>query len=183
MRQKTLTELENRTKRKLRFAEIHLEEITSRHELGPGGDFEIAHEESCLFHLIGAKDSFLQEIDVAYGLEVPMKRVNEDRLRRELKKRQLKSPALNEIMEREKDGGSWLAMAIEDRNQGMHRFYIPRNVEVVLGADSRISYTNPFTQLPMEIDILEFLRQCLENMEELLQRLRKTLPQEPAGGA
>ena len=73
---------QSRTDSKLRFARVHLEEITSRHELGSGDDFERAHEESFLFHLVGAKDSFLQELNAAYRLELPIKQVKETNLQK-----------------------------------------------------------------------------------------------------
>jgi len=183
LRQITFKGWEGRTKRKLEFAKIHLEELTSHPELGSSSEFEQAHEESFFFHVIGAKDSFLQEINVAYSLGLNIWDVKEYTLMERLKLKQLQSPELNKIIEleeREKernDRGSWLAMAIEERNQGTHRFHIRRYHKVKAGSNSGSTsyYTNPFTQEPMELTILEFLRQCLMNMEDLLNQLRKTL--------
>lgn len=188
MRQKTTKDLEGRTNRKLRFTQIHLNELTSQCEPGSGNVFERAHEESFLFHLVGAKDSFLQEINNAYKLELDIWEVNEDSLQRKLEMKKRRSPELNEIMkleERKKkreNRGSWLSMAIEDRNQGMHRFDIQRFIKKGVGNSRGISshYINPFTQEPMGITIIEFLTLCINKMEELLWRLRKTLPHEPA---
>ncbi len=122
-----VNQFQHRTDLKLRFAGIHLEEITSRHELGSGDDFERAHEESFLFHLIGAKDSFLQELNAAYKLDLPIKQVIETHLQKALKEKTISSPALTTIVRLEEDETSWLAIGIELRHQGMHRSNIPRH--------------------------------------------------------
>lgn len=171
-----VSRFEDRTNRKLRFAEINLEEIASRPELGSADDFERAHEESFLFHLLGAKDSFLQEINAAYELGLPIRKVREETLKNALKKKELKSPALARIIELKEDKNSRLAIAIELRNHGTHRSHIPRHFVRGSGQDKNYFY-NPLTGERIEADIQRYLRRCLANMTELLQQLRATLPQ------
>lgn len=177
-----VSQFQARTGSKLRFARIHLEEITSRHEIGSGDDFERAHEESFLFHLIGAKDSFLQEVNAAYKLELPIKQVKETNLQKALKEKTISSPALTTIVELEKEKNSWLALAIELRHQGTHRSNIPRHFYKGGEYNGKVFFTNLLTAQQMETDIPEFLRQSLNNMAELLQQLRPTLPQELTDG-
>lgn len=55
-------------------------------------------------------------------------------------------------------------------------------IEVLIDGDKyKVLFTNMLTGQPIETDIPEFLKQCLKNMENLLQELRPTLPQESAG--
>lgn len=176
-----VNQFQPRTDSKLRFARIHLEEITSRHELGSGDDFERAHEESFLFHLIGAKDSFLQEVNAVYKL-LPIKQVREATLQKKLEEKALESPALTRIVALKNEKTSWLALAIELRDHGTHRSNIPRHFYRGGEYNSKVFFTNLLTGQEMETDIPGFLRQCLNNMAELLQQLRATLPQEPTGG-
>lgn len=182
---------QSRTDSKLRFARVHLEEITSRHELGSGDDFERAHEESFLFHLVGAKDAFLQEINVAYKLELPFHKVKEHELRKVLKAKALESLALDEIERLEEklevDKAGWLAIAIELRNHGTHRSNIPRILhgstrkEKVCENKAKVFLINPLTEQPIETDIPVLLQEYLANMEDLIQEQRPTLPQESEG--
>jgi len=174
------SEFQHRTDSKLRFARIHLDEITSRYELGSGDDFERAHEESFLFHLVGAKDSFLQELNAVYKLELPIKQVKETKLQGALGKKTLNCPALKKIVELEKDKTGWLALAIELRDHGTHRSHIPRHFYRGGEYNGKVFFTNLVTGQQMEADISEFFGKCLKNMAELLQQLRATLPQEPA---
>lgn len=58
MDEKRLENLRARTDAKLRFAEVHLKELLALPRLS-GDDFDRAHQESYLYHLIGAKDAFL----------------------------------------------------------------------------------------------------------------------------
>jgi hypothetical protein len=171
-----VSQFQPRTDLKLKFASVHLEEITSRHELGSGDAFERAHEESFLFHLIGAKDSFLQELNAAYKLGLRIKQVKETSLQKALKKKRLSCSALDTIVKLKKDKTSWLAIAIELRHQGTHRSNIPKHFYIGGEYNGKVFFTNPLTAQQMETDIPGFFRQCLNNMEELLQQLRDTLP-------
>jgi len=167
---------QSRTDAKSIYARINLQEITSRPERGSADDFERAHEESCLFHIVGTKDAFLQEINEAYKLGVPVRRVNEETLSRKLKQQGFVSPALAEIKGLESNEDSWLAIAIELRNHGTHRSHIPRKFDVGGEENGRVVFQNPLTGTYMEETISEFLTTCLHNMTALLQKLRATLP-------
>ncbi|MGH9790823.1 MAG: hypothetical protein ACRD5W_06395 [Candidatus Acidiferrales bacterium] len=91
---------ESRTTQKLEFASFYLE---LRRACKEGVTMEArAHEESFLFHLIGAKDSFLQEINHALDLGVEEHRVDERRLRKAMDSAGKPSPALDKIESLEK---------------------------------------------------------------------------------
>ena len=64
--EEALKPLRVRVDSKLRFAEIHLEELRELEAKTPlgGSDFDRAHQESFLFHLFSAKDAFLIELNI-----------------------------------------------------------------------------------------------------------------------
>ena len=108
--------------------------------------------------------------------------MKEAKLQKALKEKSISSSALSAIVKLEKDRTSWLALAIELRHQGTHRSNIPRHFYRGGEYNGRVFFTNLLTAQQMETDIPEFLRLSLNNMAELLQQLRPTLPQEPTGG-
>ena len=89
--------IEERADSKLRFADLHLDEILESDSRGTGDDFEISHEESCLFHIVGAKDAFLQEINESYDLGVELCNVKEGSIRKALKARSLNCEAFTRL--------------------------------------------------------------------------------------
>ena len=177
--------LQARTTSKLEYARIHLEEITSREKHVSADNFERAHEESFLFHLIGAKDSFLQEINAAYELGLPFKDVKENTLQSKLEAKEVESPALKEIVrleaKSEVDKADWLAVAIELRNQGTHRFHMRRHFYKGGKHHDKVFLANPLTGEQIETDIPLLLQEYLSKMEALLQNQRPTLLQESQG--
>lgn len=163
----------DRTTQKLEFAKLYLNERKNCDDSGLIS--ERAHKESFLFHLVGAKDSFLQEINYALTLGLPEHRVTEENLRTTLNKRGKNCQALDEIETLENDGGSWMNLATWFRNQGTHRANIRRLFRRG-GEKESVSFTNPYTGQPMNQTITEFLSDCFEKMVELIPRLRATLP-------
>src|SRR5688572_27131540 len=108
MDQKKLKSLQERTESKLRFAAILLEELQKIGHPG-GSDFDRAHEESFLYHLLGAKDAFLQELNVYYGCNLETKRVRSEALAQAFERRKLNSQELDELAKLERPGdGNWL---------------------------------------------------------------------------
>jgi len=165
------TPSQSRTDSKLEYAELHLEEIETR--LDKGGSesdaFEIAHEESFLFHLMGAKDAFLHEINDALGKPLPMKDVREMTLEDELEAKGATSPALTELRKLQFDPSSWLAFATECRNHGTHRHRVPRNYYD--GVARRVEIRHPVSGQVMG-EVPAILRSWLDEMQALILRLR-----------
>jgi hypothetical protein len=69
---KTAKSLQARTDAKLRYAKIHLDELAAL-PIRNGGDFDRAHQESFLFHLFGARDAFLAELNHYYAIAVHLR--------------------------------------------------------------------------------------------------------------
>ncbi len=163
----------DRTTQKLQFSRLYLDE---RLKCKNSGSIpERAHEESFLYHLIGAKDSLLQEINYALGLEVPEHLVKERTLRAALDQSGRSCKALDEIETLKNTESNWMNLAIRFRNQGTHRTDIPRGF--YRGADKEAVFLiDPYTKKAMGQTITEFLSDCFEKMVELIPRLRATLP-------
>ena len=169
------SKFESRTDAKLRYARLHLDEILSRNSLWLAEEFDRAHQESVLFHVVGAKDSFLQEINEAHKPSLLPHRVSEANLRRSLRKRGLQSQALESLLQLEGDTHSWLAVAIELRNQGTHRFSITRKYYMGGEFDGQVFFMDSRTGERVEMNIRSFLTDCIEKMTLLVRELRATL--------
>ena len=99
--------LVKRTDAKLRYARLHLDELRIYSDDGGGGDWEKAHEESVLFHLVGAKDAFLQEINSMHRLGLDLMKVNEKSLTKSLKQSEGNSASLVSLEGLATNPGSW----------------------------------------------------------------------------
>ena len=163
----------DRTTQKLQFSRLYLDERLKCENRGSIP--ERAHEESFLYHLIGVKDSFLQEVNYALALEVPEHLVKEKSLRAVLKRTGQPCQALDEIETLRGEKGSWMNLAIWFRNLGTHQTHIPRGFHRG-GTREAVFLTNPYTREEMPQTITEFLADCFDKMVELIPRLRATLP-------
>ena len=163
---------EDRTESKLRFAELHLKELIDSDSRGSGDDFEIAHEESCLFHIVGAKDAFLQELNNAYNLELAPRDVIEANIKKALEKKKIVSKSFNKLNELMQDDTSWLYKIIEYRNIGTHRYRIPR--EFFIGKIRKVSFIDPLVIKggPLNQDIPQYLKSSIEKMRKPIKQLR-----------
>ncbi len=74
MKMKKYSPLKEFTDSKLRYAQIYLDELKNS-EIS-GSDSEKAHQESFLFHLNGAVDAFLAEINEIYDLGIKAKNLS-----------------------------------------------------------------------------------------------------------
>ena len=167
---------QDRTDAKLRYARLHLNEILHYASPTRGEDFELAHVESLLFHVVGAKDSLLQEINDAYGRLLQPHKVNEESLKRTLTKRNTRCEALDKLLELESDDESWLAQTIELRNQGTHRCHIARSIYLGGEEDGQRYFINPRTSQEIRADEGLFLADCIDDMTLLVRDLRLMLP-------
>src|SRR5438067_206105 len=78
--------LQERTDAKLRYARVHLEELQMQ---GPpdGGDFDKAHQESFLFHLLATRDALIAELNHYYAAGLPPDALSLGKIREVLKMR------------------------------------------------------------------------------------------------
>lgn len=168
---------QDRTDSKLRFANLLLNELLTSGHLGSGDDYEISYEESCLYHIIGAKDAFLQELNLAYNLNLSLKLVSERNIQNKLKDRSGNYESFNVLKNLEDDSESWLAMIIEYRNHGTHRDRIPRSIYVKMNISRESSFNFPpiADGKPLDQNIPDYLKSSIENMRDLIQELRELI--------
>lgn len=176
-------DLVDRTDAKLRYARLHLDELRPYERLGSLDDWERAHTESVLFHLVGAKDAFLQEINYAYELGLRPSGVNENILAVKLHERGQHSEALRRITELRDDGKSWYSLMLALRNQGAHRNHINRLAEVGVGSARDMPRTSHFKD-PRNNKVIDqgavaTLQKFYDSLELLLSELRPLLPRLP----
>lgn len=169
------SDFRGRTRTKLEYAKIHLDEIRDH----PRQDaFARAHQESVLFHVVGAKDSFLQEINDAYQLPLEPDQVNERNLGRELENKEIQCQAFSRLLELKKEATSRLAQTIELRHQGTHRFHISRGFHQGDEFDGEVFFVDPRTRQEIHVPIVQFLEECIQEMTQLIEDLRDTLERE-----
>lgn len=117
--------LRSRTDSKLKYALIHLDLLRERGGSG-GADFDRAIEESILFHLLGAKEAFLIELNAYYSCGVSAETITPGRLRKILDLRGDNSTELAELYKQENEPDSWLAHAKQMRDHSTHVSSVPR---------------------------------------------------------
>lgn len=163
--------LVSRTDTKLKYAQIHLELLRERGGNG-GTDFDRAVEESILFHLLGAKEAFLLEINAYYNCGLPAEAVTPGSLRKVFMARGIKCPELANLYELENEPESWLAHAKQMRDHSTHVGGVPRAFHVGGENDGKVFLRNPTTGAHVEVDAPEALAQWVEFMRDLLVNLR-----------
>ena len=179
MGEERITNLEERTDAKIAYARLMLSELTRRTSSeGRGDQFERAHEEAVLFHVTGAKDAFLQEINAAYDVDIESHKINEYALEKALRGQNKTCPAIQELMELKSDESSWLYEANLLRNYGTHNLGLSRTFFVGGEHDDKVFYHDPRdpSRHIAEENTYEYLEHCILKMEELLWRLRDSFP-------
>ena len=107
-----------RTDQKLRYALVHVDELHAYINQGANDDWENAHEESCLFHLVGAVESTFSEMNDVYGLGLAEHEIGF----RKLKECAATNPDLQKTFKVYTDArDGWLGLVYEIRNVMAHR--------------------------------------------------------------
>lgn len=164
--------LQNRTEAKLRFAEVHLNQLIPINHVG--SDFERAHQESFLFHLFGAKDSFLAELNIYYGCNLSSEKITLGRLRDIRKKQGKDYSEITEIFTLEQDENSWLSHAKVMRDHSTHILGVARTFYHGGPEHGKIFLRNPKTGKDIEIHYVDEFKNWLLKMRNLLLRLRES---------
>lgn len=167
----TLRNLRARTDAKLRYAQIHLDLLRERGGNG-GADFDRGIEESILFHLLGAKDAFLIELNAYYGCGLPPAAVTPGNLRKVFVARGAKCAELADLYQLENEPESWLANAKQMRDHSTHDGGVPRAFHLGGKNDGKVFLRNPATGSHVEEHSLDALAKWVGNMHELLEKLR-----------
>jgi hypothetical protein len=136
--------LQARTDSKIRFAQIHLDELTARN-ISNGDDFERAHQESFLYHLLGVKESFLIELNAYYKTELSEKRISIGNMKKALAERGQESNELTEIYRLQNDESSWLFQAKIMRDYSTHVGNVPRHFHLGGVHHNQTFLSNPET--------------------------------------
>lgn len=171
MDEQEIQNLRSRADAKLTYAQIHLELLHERGGNG-GADFDRAVEESILFHLLGAKEAFLIEINAYYNCGVPPEAVTPGSLRMVFIARSVKCPELVELYELENEPDSWLAHAKQMRDHSTHVAGVPRAFHFGGKYDGKVFLRNPNTGAHVEVHAPEVLAEWVGNMRVLLEKLR-----------
>ena len=170
---KVLENLQARTDSKLRYAEIHLNELKEIHP-NCGSDFDRAHQESFLFHLIGARDSFLLELNAYYGLDLLDNNVKVHTMFAKIGKLKKTVPEFDELYILQKDGSSWLFHALEMRNHSTHISHIARSYHLGGVNHQKVWLKIPTNEHIIEIHFVDLFSDWLIKMRALLERLRNS---------
>lgn len=115
-----LRTLYERTDAKLRYADVHLSDLKNIPVLG-GTDFNRAHQESFLYHLIGTTEAF-----IFYGANLLETELTSGKLFNHMKSKGKTYSELTVIYDLENDNGSWLFHAKKMRDHSTHIAQVPR---------------------------------------------------------
>ncbi len=163
---------EERTKAKLRYANVHLEELITRERSGYGDDFDRAHYEAFFFQLFGARDSFLQELNVFAACGLPEENVSIAALARTAQGKIGAIPGFEELRALETDKKSWLWLAKTMRHKAAHRMGNPLMFFAGAERNGQHSFKHPETGIELNEQALTTLQGLHTEMAKLLEFLR-----------
>ncbi|HET6325757.1 MAG TPA: hypothetical protein VFG04_13850 [Planctomycetaceae bacterium] len=172
--QNTTENLQARTDAKLRYAEIQLQCIEGLPRRN-GDDFERSYQEAYLFHLLGALDAFLVEINLYYRCGLAEDDISASKLRNVIIKREGENaPELRELHDIEPLQGTWLAHGKVMRDHSTHRGGVPRVAHLGGQLDGVNYLKNPETGAVIEEDYPLVFRRWRAEASEIVNRLRST---------
>jgi hypothetical protein len=169
----TLQNLRSRADAKLRYAEIHLDELRRRTKKS-GSDFERAFEESFLFHLLGAKEAFLIELNEYYKAGLKRNNVTLGALREALRPRGVTSQEVGELYQLENNQDSWLFQAKDMRDHSTHVANVSRVFHEGGSNHLKIFFRSPTTGKHIDVDVLILFDGWLIETRGLIEKLRKS---------
>lgn len=170
----SIRNFQDRTDTKLRYACLHLDELRAYSLKGSGDDFERSHQESFLYHLLGALDSFFQELNRYYGCGLEIDKVTEIKLEVAFKQLGVVCPEFEEVKLLGQDNTSWLHHAKEIRNHATHRQSIPLKFYIGGPEDGQICLKDPKSGSTLLPDYLVLFQLWWNEMSDLLKRLRES---------
>lgn len=165
--------LQSRTDAKIRYAEIHLEELQA---LGhpDGSEFDRAHQESFLLHLLGVRDAFVAELNAYYGANLPAEGLSPGKLRHALQSQGRKCQELVELFTLEQDDTSWYSIAKAMRDHTNHVGGVAR-AYYLGGSDHRqVKLRHPKTGATIDEHFLDTFKEWVAKMRALVAKLRQS---------
>jgi len=168
-----------RTDSKIRFAEVLLEDLRKRPG-GEGDDFQRSREEAFLYHLYGAVDAFLNEVNAHHGFLLAPNKVDLCNLERALKKKGAPPSAqLDQIRKAQNDPAGFLHRLTELRHAFTHRGGTTRIFYYGGEAHGERRINDPATGKPGPKHILDEFADALAEMRTFIQQLRADLAATP----
>jgi len=141
-----------RTEQKLRFAELHLDEVLATDLPGHGHDFERSHLEAVLYQLVGASDTFKRELLALAGRRSPLV----DRL---AAFRNNKTEGLGEL--------------VALRDSSTHSSGVPLSFYMGSENDGKVAFKHPDTLVEFPERATDTLAGWLRTMRALFSELRE----------
>lgn len=173
MNSQGLKAAQERVDAKLRYA--HVMQADLRGMPRRGSDEERAHQEAFLFHLLGARDALLQELNIIYGLGMARKGVNIDSIRNGLAASGKSSVAFEQLLAIENDSSSWLNCAKDMRNHAAHRANVGRHFYQGGLKSGQVSLQDTRTGEEIDRDYLDLHDDWLAEMGRLVTDLRSLI--------
>lgn len=167
-----------RTDQKLRYAHLTITELDEHRSAGSNDEWTNAHQEAVFYHLVGAIEGLLHEINDAYGLDLAASQVRWDQVSSKIVRSGLTSTAFEELESLRNDANSWLAQLYVWRNHGAHRARVSKVVYLSAGKapEAEDQFRDPRTgqvqTIYPELGCHGVLRVLTKKTEELIGRCR-----------
>lgn len=172
--------LRARTAQKLRYAQLHLEELAAMPS-GRGHDFERAHHEAVLAQLIGVYDAFLAELNDILRCGRGPNDISVGKLRESLKAQGRSSPVLSRLHQMREDATCWLRNLLDLRHTSTHISGIPLAFYAGGVKDGKTAFKHPTTLEEFPDDAVATLATWVDSMGSLTNELRALAVVEAAG--
>lgn len=162
-----------RTEQKLLYATFYIEEITGL--TGPlGQPLQRAHMESYFFHLLGALDSFLGELNFYYDCGLSDCNLSVGNIRENLKSRGLPYGEVSEIYLLQHDPHSWLSSAKRLRDHCTHISGISMAMNWGGDHDGELHIIDPRSKDAIKKPLVSAVTDFHMAMVDFIDRLRST---------
>lgn len=164
--------LVSRTDAKLRYVELHLEELRACRKTGRGNDFERSHQEAFFFQLFGVHAALLQELNEDLGCGLQPNGVSLGKMRNAMLAHGPVSTKLTDLHNLEQNSASWFAQAKRMRDHITHIAGIPLVFYEGGPNDGMTALRNPSDLSELPGDYIDSFSLWLAEMKSLVQRLR-----------
>jgi uncharacterized protein DUF6586 len=165
------SQFQDRTEQKLQYAKIHVEELSTYPNATSNDEWGNAHQESCFYHLAGAIDALLHEINDGYSLGLALTEVKWRKIAERLKQFNQSSPAFDHLKQLRDNKASWLAWLFKWRNYGTHRQRIGKMVNLSTSGTVDNEFKDPESGQPPNVypglgclDVLQHLANDVRNL-------------------
>jgi hypothetical protein len=168
----------DRTEAKAKYAAVHLAELRVFRavERAQGTDWERAHQESFLYHLLGVRDALLQELNLFHTCAIQMDQVRKTDLRNRLTKQGKVSAGLDILTALEDDPKSWLSIAGRLRHFSTHQKNVPQQYYVGGDRHDMIFLKDPLDGVLIETDYVQLFADWLGSADRLVTEVRDKMP-------